>query len=155
MLVVVFLFCLLGIVFSDCPPGTFVGQDSKTCYAFNIQPTPFWMADVACKTNYENGNLASIGSAIENSFLISKFRKWCGEKDEHLPKSAHVITSTFLYKNLAYIQSFLSTTSTLIWLGGYKNGSSWTWLDGSAFSYANWAKGTPKKGQKIDVFRPT
>jgi hypothetical protein len=29
------------------------------------------------------------------------------------------------------------------WLGGYRQGDSWAWTDGSAFGYANWSWGEP------------
>ena len=42
------------------------------------------------------------------------------------------------------INSFLTTlTKKTSWIGGYRNGSTWRWIDGSSWGYTNWSKGNP------------
>ena len=40
--------------------------------------------------------------------------------------------------------NFLTTlTQKECWIGGYKNGGTWQWTDGSPWGYTNWASGEP------------
>ncbi len=38
------------------------------------------------------------------------------------------------------------------WLGGYKSGGGWSWVNGESFSYDNWASGEPNNLDNVEAF---
>ena len=56
-----------------------------------------------------------------------------------------------------FIDAFASDSSQ--WIGGFKDGVVWKWLDGGHFDYTNWDKqtGQPKcdQGEKVTRFCPS
>ena len=71
-------------------------------------------------------------SAFANGFIVGKSSKLF-DKNNFCKKFKNHVLDT--------LQEILLDSSTQISIGGYKNGSSWYWLDGNPFSYTNWAKG--------------
>ena len=46
--------------------------------------------------------------------------------------------------------SFLTTlTTNTSWIGGYRSGSTWRWIDGSSWGYTSWSNGNPNNEQGV------
>lgn len=100
---------LARLVLGLCPPGTLTGLTSTDCCTFN--GAEGWMeAQATCKQ--QGGNLASVHSAFENSFVFNGLG-WAN-----------------VYRNLGMS----------VFLGASKNifSADWAWIDGTTFTYAAW-----------------
>jgi len=61
-------------------------------------------------------------------------------------------------KEQSFIRNlFMSGTKDFYWLGGYREGNSWQWVNGANFRYKNWLPGTPdnllRKEDKLGTCR--
>ena len=50
--------------------------------------------------------------------------------------------------------NFLTTlTQEQAWIGGYKDGDTWQWTDGSTWGYTNWFPGQPDNSGGVTIIR--
>jgi hypothetical protein len=91
-------------------------------YQLVLPPVRVSATEASVFARARGGELASISSAAENS---------------------HVFSIASVYPNLWTLAWSGATQITGPWLGARYQASSWTWLDGSTWVYANWAPGEP------------
>uniref|UniRef100_A0A1I7Z1Z5 C-type lectin domain-containing protein n=1 Tax=Steinernema glaseri TaxID=37863 RepID=A0A1I7Z1Z5_9BILA len=107
------LLLLLGVSASErvCPPGAVTSSDRSKCFLIVPVPVSFYDAERTCLDL--GARFASVTDAIDN---------------ERISETAYAV-----FMNLRMKASNL-------WLGGTdKDSDSWTWLDGSNFTFSNWA----------------
>ena len=60
-------------------------------------------------------------------------QEFCRSENSNLASVSDSKTSSFL----------TSLTRETSWIGGYRSGSTWRWIDGSIWSYTDWSNGNP------------
>uniref|UniRef100_A0A914EDE9 Uncharacterized protein n=1 Tax=Acrobeloides nanus TaxID=290746 RepID=A0A914EDE9_9BILA len=100
-------------IYAACPLGYAESNDPTKCYRLVAGPVNFFDAESNCARSATNGHLLSISNSFVNSFIAESTK------------------------------SMMLDSSLQVFIGGYLNGSSWTWSDGSPFVYNRWAKGQP------------
>ena len=63
-------------------------------------------------------------------------QEFCRSENSALASVTDSKTSSFL----------TSLTRETSWIGGYRSGSTWRWIDGSSWGYTNWSSGNPNNG---------
>ena len=79
---------------------------------------------------------------------MTKEKKTWMEAESDCEKSGAHLTSINSAEEQAFVTKLHDPTRVLItWIGGIRDGSSFKWIDGSAFTYQNWNSGEPNDGQ--------
>ena len=84
---------------------------------------------------------------------MTKETKTWMEAESDCEKSGAHLTSINSVEEQAFVTKLHDPTRVLItWIGGIREGSSFKWIDGSAFTYQNWNSGEPngKEGENQD-----
>ena len=74
---------------------------------------------------------------VHQSMTWEQARQWCEDNGGHL---ATISSADELNQVLAQLPA---EGVVSCWLGGYRTGSGWAWVDGSSFAYSAWASGEP------------
>jgi hypothetical protein len=70
MRVLVLFSVILKASYASCPIGAFQGMQPNSCYKFFGTPKSFIESQIQCIN--ENGNLSSVLSSFQNSFITGK-----------------------------------------------------------------------------------
>jgi hypothetical protein len=76
--------------------------------------------------------------------VINQSMSWTDSRAEATRRGGYLAIITDAEEQ-AFIEGFIvkKGTKNTYWLGGYINGGSWIWADGTPFSYTNWASVEP------------
>uniref|UniRef100_A0A914Y5Q3 C-type lectin domain-containing protein n=1 Tax=Panagrolaimus superbus TaxID=310955 RepID=A0A914Y5Q3_9BILA len=110
------LLTFIQICFSSCPTGTNASfTNPNNCYLFVSKKLEFITAEGYCREN--GGHLTSISNAFDNMFLSQEAAS-----------------------------NIKNNTEGDFWIGGTNEliPGTWTWMDGSPFTFTDWMKGQPE-----------
>jgi hypothetical protein len=122
MFKILFFFAFFQLCFCQCPNGTESSfTNPNNCYIFVANKSEFINAEGYCRQ--QGGHLASVTNAFDNMFLSSK---------------------ASLY--------FLDSTDSDFWIGGTNELTPgiWSWIDGTSFTYTDWAQGQPANATALN-----
>lgn len=115
----------VGVARGDgvCPAGAIYNSQLDKCYTYVSSPRQWTLAEQDCIAL--GGHLTSIRNGFENTLISGKEKFFRSTVSENA------------------VQIFIGGNTSDFWSGGndLTVTGTWTWNDGQAFVYSNWAPG--------------